>query len=461
MRPIRTAQQFVDALRRFALVDAPALKEFVATFTSARDAEVNRIAERATEAGLLTTFQAREVMAGRGEQLNLGEYRLTEKLGSGGMGDVFLGVHNRSGVRRAIKVLAAALQYDQVARLRLEREGLTAFGLNHPNIVRVHEFDCAGKVRPPYLVMEFVDGVSLQAAVALTGTFTAEAAAACGRQVADGLQHAWDARLVHRDIKPANLLLDRSGVVKVLDLGIVRWADHAGLTTVGRDGKCILGTVDYLAPEQAVDSSTVDCRADVYSLGATLYFLLAGHPPHIDGNPAERLLLKQRQDPTPIHHLRPDVPVGLSEVIGRMLSRRAEDRYAIPVEVVDALTPWVGTQHDFTTELFARISRAVQSNASETESRESDGPATPVTVAGATVGVNDAVAVAELKRIQQTPARIANEDVDTPLPTTQIIAVRALDRQAAVSQVGRSIKLCAMAVVAGLLIAALIVALRW
>jgi serine/threonine protein kinase len=125
--------------------------------------------------------------------------------------------------------------------------------------------------------------------VATAGTFRAEAAVLIARQVADGLQHAWEHGLVHRDVKPANLLLDRRGGIRILDLGVVRTELDIALTPRHGLGRTLLGTLDYLAPEQAADSSAVDCRADVYGLGATLYFLLAGHPPFADGSPAARL----------------------------------------------------------------------------------------------------------------------------------------------------------------------------
>ena len=196
-----------------------------------------------------------------------------------------------------------------------------AAAVDHPNIV--HVFDVDMDHDPPFLVMEYVDGVNLQAAVSRHGAFAAAETATVGVEVARGLAAAAAAGLVHRDIKPANLLVDRHGRVKILDLGIVRLPGEDTLPRLeGDDGTdVILGTLDYLAPEQAVDSSAVDARADVYSLGATLYFLLAGHPPFPGSDLRHKLAAKKYSDPVPIHRLRPDVDVGLSEAVHVLLAR--------------------------------------------------------------------------------------------------------------------------------------------
>jgi serine/threonine protein kinase len=304
---------------------------------------------------LLTPYQLEEVRCGRTDELLFQGFRILDRIGSGGMGHVYLAEHPGTNARVAVKVLHAEMLDDPTARLRFEREGMAAHGLMHPNIVHVIEFQCEAGTSDPYLVMEFVPGMSLQAVVALTGALTSEAVANIGYQVAAGLNHAWKAKLVHRDIKPANLLLANTGVVKILDLGIVRLMEDSGLTVAGRDGKAILGTLDYLSPEQAVDSSNVDCRADVYSLGATLYFLLAGHPPYHTGSHAARLMAKHSQTVTPIHLLRPDVSLHLSAVISKMLERNPMGRYHTPGDVQAALEPLSGVPDHYFVELFENI----------------------------------------------------------------------------------------------------------
>ena len=273
----QTVQDVFDALGRDRLVEPARLAAFADRHGAP---DVAGVLERLVVEGLLTGFQAGEVARGRGAALWLGGYRVLDRLGKGGMGSVFLAEHAVLGRRVAVKALSDELRADPTARRRFVREARAAAALDHPNIVRVFDVDMTND--PPFLVMEFVDGISLQAAVSHAGTFSAGEAAAVGVQVADGLAQAAAVGLVHRDIKPANLLVDRGGAVKILDLGIVRFTLEDTHSRVG-GVDVILGTLDYLAPEQAEDSSAVDTRADIYALGATLYFLLAGHPPYPGG----------------------------------------------------------------------------------------------------------------------------------------------------------------------------------
>ncbi|MDB5310603.1 MAG: pkn0 [Gemmataceae bacterium] len=297
--------------------------------------------------GLLTRYQATELAAGR-SQLWVGGYLILDLLGRGGMGQVFLAEHALLRKRVAIKILSHGAQPDEMARARFHREARAAAALDHPNIVRVFDVNTAHD--PPFLVMEYVDGVSLQAAVARYGVFPAGEAAAVGLQIARGLQPAAEVGLVHRDIKPANILVDRKGGVKVLDLGIARFeSDPVSLKI---DTLLVVGTIDYLAPEQALDSSNVDTRADLYALGATLYYLLAGHPPHPEADLSKKLARKQSADPPWLDQFRPDVPHDLAGVIARLLARCPADRYPTPAAAAAALAPWVAAGADFPDRLF-------------------------------------------------------------------------------------------------------------
>jgi putative intracellular protease/amidase/anti-sigma factor RsiW len=270
-------------------------------------------------------------------------YRLTRLLGAGGMGWVYHAVHRVMEREVALKVLAPGLVRSPAAVQRFHQEVKAAARLSHPNIVAAHDADQAGDLH--FLVMEYVDGVSLDRLVRKNGRLAPAMACSLARQAALALQHAHEAGLVHRDIKPQNLMVTRKGQVKVLDFGLARLAEEAGraqappgrlLTTIGT----VLGTPDYMAPEQVGDSHSVDIRADIYSLGCTLYFLLAGRPPFPDGSPIDKANSHLQTPPEPLESLRPDLPAGLARVVERMMAKRPAERYAAPGEAASALAPF-------------------------------------------------------------------------------------------------------------------------
>lgn len=342
----QTVQDVFEALSQHRLIESARLDAFMDRHQSD---DVPTMLERLVAEGLLTAFQANEVASGNSARLWMGSYRVIDRVGRGGMGNVFLAEHAVLGRRVAVKSLSDSLRADPGARKRFVREARAAAALDHPNIVRV--FDVNMLHEPPYLVMEYVDGVSLQAAVAQAGTFSAGEAAAVGVQVADGLVQSAAVGLVHRDIKPANVLIDRRGAVKILDLGIVRFTQDETHSRFNAT-EVILGTIDYLAPEQAEDSSKVDIRADIYALGATLYFLLAGHPPYPVADVRRKLTAKRTEDPPFIHELRPDIPQEFSILLGRLMARDPAARISAPAMVIAALHAWVAPGADFPSRLF-------------------------------------------------------------------------------------------------------------
>jgi serine/threonine protein kinase len=337
-----TVAVLLERLRKSALVPPDRLEGFLAALSAAGAPALDpdELLDRLVAGGMITRFHADKLAAGKYKGFHLGSYVILDQIGTGGMGQVFLAEHTNMRRLVALKVLPPPLyEEDPVARERFHREARAAGTLDHPNIVRVYDLCQEGKIL--YLVMEYVEGISLQALVARRGPLDVTAACHYARQVAFGLQHAHELGFIHRDIKPANLLLERSGLVKVLDLGLVRSeAEAASGLTKQLDNKHILGTADYVAPEQAVDSSRVDARADIYALGATLYFLLAGRPLFPEGRTAQKLVWQQIKEPTPITALRPEVPAGLAQVIHRMLQKKPADRYATAVEVFEALAPF-------------------------------------------------------------------------------------------------------------------------
>ena len=337
-----TVNELLDRLRKSGLVPADRLEGFLAGLqtSSSTPLTTTAVLDRLVNAGMITRFHADKLAAGKYKGFLLGSYLILDQLGAGGMGQVYLAEHAHMRRLVALKVLdPRAFENDPVARERFFREARAAGTLDHPNIVRVFDLCQEGKIL--YLVMEYVEGLSLQALVTQVAPLDVATACHYARQVAFGLQNAHEMGFVHRDIKPANLLLDRTGVVKILDLGLVRSEADAGtMLTQQLDNKNILGTADYVAPEQAVDSSKVDVRADIYSLGATLYFLLAGRPLFPEGRTAQKLVWQQIKEPVPIARLRPDVPPELAAVIHRMLQKRPADRFSSVAEVFEALAPF-------------------------------------------------------------------------------------------------------------------------
>ena len=250
--------------------------------------------------GILTNLQAGLLLKGKWRNFIIsGKYKLLEHLGTGGMGSVYLCEHVLMRRRVALKVLPNDKVNDPVILERFYREARAVAALDHRNIVRAHDIDHDGELH--FLVLEYVDGSSLQYLVEKFGPLSIPRAVNAIRQTADGLQHAHEAGLVHRDIKPGNLLIDRLGLVKVLDLGLARFFDDDSANiTRQHNMQSVLGTADYLAPEQALDSSAVDIRGDIYSLGVTFYFMLTGRSPYRDGSVSQKLMWHQISPPTMI-----------------------------------------------------------------------------------------------------------------------------------------------------------------
>ena len=277
-------------------------------------------------------------------------YRVLGLLGAGGMGAVYKAEHRKMERLVALKVINPAFVSSPAALERFEREVKTAAKLSHPNIVAAHDADAAGDLH--FLVMEFVDGVSLDRYVASKGPLPPHVAANLIFQAAQGLQHAHDKGMIHRDIKPQNLMRARDGSLKILDFGLARLASQALQSVPGgldenlpdrpadatRAGS-LLGTPDYIAPEQATDAHLADIRADIYSLGCTLYFLLSGEPPFIGGTMLDKLHAHQTCEPTPIRLRRPEVSEELAAILERMMAKDPAGRFARPADLAKALKP--------------------------------------------------------------------------------------------------------------------------
>jgi serine/threonine protein kinase len=246
-----------------------------------------------------------------------GKYKILGPLGAGGMGYVFLCEHQIMRRRVAIKVLPLRSS-DFPSTQRFHREARAVAQLKHTNIVGGYDIDQDGKRH--FLVMEYIDGSTFRAIVKGHGRLAPLRAAHYIRQAALGLQHAHEAGLVHRDIKPSNLLLDRTGTVKILDLGLARFFHDETDDLSKRYSEGPIGTMDYMAPEQALDSHHADIRADIYSLGATFYFLLADHGPFPEGTTLQKMVGHQLVSPRPIRSLYASLLRSLSIITARAVN---------------------------------------------------------------------------------------------------------------------------------------------
>jgi serine/threonine protein kinase len=326
---------FVKHLEDSGILAGDTLKDFIPPKAYPKDAE--ELLRELLRQKKLTKFQAEQVWQGEGKSLVLGNYLLLEKIGAGGMGQVFKAQHRRMDRIVAIKMLPVAMTKDQPAIARFEREVKAGAKLEHPNIVTAHDADQANGVH--FLVMQYVEGSDLSALVKQNGPFPVEKAVNYILQAAKGLEFAHKKGVVHRDIKPANLLLDSEGTIKILDMGLARIesvgdaAPQADLTNTG----AVMGTVDYMAPEQALDTKTADARADIYALGCSLFYLLTGKAIY-DGDTLMKKLVAHREQPIPsIRSVRAEVPEQVEAAFKKMVAKKTEDRNKSMTEVIAAL----------------------------------------------------------------------------------------------------------------------------
>ncbi len=289
---------------------------------NSRPQDGEQLARELVKQKKLTKFQAEQLYAGKGKSLVLGNYVLLDKLGQGGMGMVLKAEHQRMERIVALKVLSPAITK-------------TAAKLHHPNVVAAFDADEAKGTH--FLVMEFVDGADLASVVKKSGPLPVGQTVECLVQAARGLEYAHQQGVVHRDIKPHNLLLDKKGAVKVLDLGLARMEAGFGasmeLTGTGQ----ILGTIDYMSPEQALDTKHADVRSDIYSLGCTMFYMLTGKPT-FDGDTVMKKLLAHREAAIPsLRAALPAVPLALEAIFVRMVAKKPEERFQSMAEVIAAL----------------------------------------------------------------------------------------------------------------------------
>jgi serine/threonine protein kinase len=339
-----STDELLDLVRKSGVLEDKRLDAHLQKLrdADALPAEPTKLAGALVRDGLLTNFQCEQLLQGKWRRFTIGKYKVLERLGSGGMGSVFLCEHKFMRRRVAVKVLPTVKAADPSSLERFYREARAVAALDHPNIVHAYDIDQDENLH--FLVMEYVDGASLQDIVRRSGPLSVERACHYISQACQALEHANKASLVHRDIKPGNVLVDRSGVVKVLDMGLARFFNDEEDMLTRKYDENVLGTADYLAPEQADDSHTVDIRADIYSLGGTFYFLLSGKTPFGEGSVPQKLMWHRTRQAKPLSAYRNDVPAGVQSVIDKMMAKEPAERYQDPAEIATALAPWTQSE---------------------------------------------------------------------------------------------------------------------
>lgn len=331
-----TTASFAD-LWQAVLASGLLAQEDQAKLLAAANGDAAKLAMALSEAGF-TRFQLAALSEGRGAALRVGNYDLLDRLGAGGMGTVFKARHRRMKRIVALKVLSASLSSNPIFVKRFQREVETIASLGHPNIVMAYDADEAEVGH--FLVMEFINGQDLAACVERRGALPVAQAVDFLLQTARGLSYAHSQGIVHRDIKPHNLLLDEANTVKITDLGLARLNHGAAGPAMGADVTMAggaIGTADYMPPEQAIDATTIDHRADIYSLGCTLYFLLTGSSPY-SGSSLMAILLAHRDAAIPsLRTAIPQIPARLDALFQKMLTKNVEQRIATMAEVVAEL----------------------------------------------------------------------------------------------------------------------------
>jgi eukaryotic-like serine/threonine-protein kinase len=351
----------------------PAAQRSIQELCQQHSADARGLARELLTRDWVTAYQVNALFAGKGSQLVVGPYVVLERLGEGGMGQVFKARHRHNQNIVALKVIRPERVANPISVSRYHREVQAAQQMNHPNIVRAFESDQANGTY--YLAMEFIKGVDLLSFVKHRGPLPVSQACQLLAETAQGLQHIHEHGLVHRDIKPGNLFLEEVGgsleesagdkpttnlqlrsalrasrtaryQIRIVDLGLARLCEQDlraldGQLDLTQEG-AVVGTADYMAPEQARDSREADIRSDIYALGCTFYFALTGQVPFPGGTAIEKMLHHQLDEPAPIEKFRPDLPAELAAVLRRMMAKQPAERLQTPAEVAAAVAPWRG-----------------------------------------------------------------------------------------------------------------------
>lgn len=338
----QVVQDFLLTLKKSRLLELDDLQDAAVTVAQLPNPTPQSIANVLVEDGYLTRFQADRILEGNHRGLVLDGYKLLEVLGCGGMGWVYVAEDMETKWRVALKVLPEDGKREAGTLARFQLEAQAGLRLNHPNIVRTYKLgkseDIYGTAH--YVVMELVRGINLFELLVLRRRIEIGQACDIIMQAAEALAYAHQQGLIHRDIKPENLLVCPDGTVKILDFGLAMVDENDEEFSMAMIfGQNRLGTADYISPEQYIDSYQIDSRADIYSLGCTLYFALTGKVPFPFATAAEKLRGHLKKKPTYVHELRTDVSKRLSAIVQKMMAKRPENRIQTAAEVAKYLKP--------------------------------------------------------------------------------------------------------------------------
>jgi serine/threonine protein kinase len=333
-------ETFLKAVLRSGLLDRDQLRSALRTVPLAERNDPNALADHLVRSGKLSRFQAGKLLNGTALGLVLGPFHVLAPIGKGGMSTVYLAKDTRSDLLVALKVLPPKKAREEERMLaRFRREMEMSQRVAHPHLAWTYEVGVQQGIY--YIAMEYIPGLNLYRLVAEQGPLEVSRAARLFAEVASALDHAHTQGLIHRDLKPSNILVTPHDHAKVLDLGLalVQGEEGGDREVVGGQGY-VVGTMDYIAPEQADDPTGVDPRCDIYSLGCTLYYALTGRPPFPGGTKRDKIERHCLEEPAPVPQFNPGVPPGFIGVLRRMMAKRPSDRFATAAELREELLKW-------------------------------------------------------------------------------------------------------------------------
>ena len=427
------AYEFLEILEKSRLLSPDQIRRAVVKYDLLTLETSKEVAQRLVTERVITPFQGERLLEGRYRGFIIDRYRVRETLGVGGMGCVYIAEDREAKMKVALKVLTHEHSVDQGMVTRMKLEARAGMRLNHANIVKTMRYDDTGAVS--FMVMELVRGVSLHELIALSGKIPYAMACDIMLQICLGLQHAHEQGIIHRDIKPANFLIDTEGHTKILDFGLALLKD-------GEDeefslkmifGHDCLGTPDFIAPEQSLDSSNVDARADIYGLGCTMYLMLSARLPCPQKTTEEKLKAQREKTPVPLGELVPNVPAEVIAIVERAMAKDPNQRFNSAADLAAALEPWAERKpvnFDFRRILGLRAKQAKKRGKDRRKPAPNSNRSSIGT--GSTWGANSS------KALQQEVETLINEDTQpSTRPPRRPTPLRATDERGSAASSGQ------------------------